>query len=107
MAGDGASVSRGSNPGHRGEQLSSRAAGGPVHEPGDQAHGESDRDPPVLSAEHRPEGHGGLRNMAIWDFKLSDEDMAEVAKLDIGHGEIVDHSDPKFVQMLHQVKVHE
>ena len=45
--------------------------------------------------------------MAIWDFKLSDEDMAEVAKLDIGHGEIVDHSDPKFVQMLHQVKVHE
>ena len=38
---------------------------------------------------------------------LSDEDMAEIAKLDIGHSEIVDHSDPKFVQMLHQMKIHE
>ena len=47
------------------------------------------------------------QNLAIWDFALSDEDMAEIAKLDIGHSEIVDHSDPKFVQMLHQVKVHE
>ena len=47
------------------------------------------------------------QNMAIWDFRLSDEDMAEIAKLDIGRSEIVDHSDPKFVQMLHQVKVHE
>ena len=47
------------------------------------------------------------QNIDIWDFKLSDEDMAEIAKLDIGRSEIVDHSDPKFVQMLHQVKVHE
>ena len=47
------------------------------------------------------------QNMAIWDFQLSNEDMAEIAKLDIGRSEIVDHSDPKFVQMLHQVKVHE
>ena len=31
--------------------------------------------------------------MNIWDFQLSDEDMAEIAKLDIGHSEIVDHSD--------------
>ena len=47
------------------------------------------------------------QNINIWDFQLSDEDMAEIAKLDIGRSEIVDHSDPKFVQMLHQVKVHE
>ena len=47
------------------------------------------------------------QNMNIWDFQLSDEDMAEIAKLDIGHSEIVDHSDPKFVQMLHQMKIHE
>ena len=47
------------------------------------------------------------QNIDIWDFQLSDEDMAEIAKLDIGRSEIVDHSDPKFVQMLHQVKVHE
>ena len=47
------------------------------------------------------------QNLAIWDFQLSDEDMAEIAGLDIGHSEIVDHSDPKFVQMLHQMKIHE
>ena len=46
-------------------------------------------------------------NLAIWDFQLSDGDMAEIAKLDIGHSEIVDHGDPRFVQMLHQMKVHE
>ena len=46
------------------------------------------------------------QNINIWDFTLSGEDMAEIAKLDIGRSEIVDHSDPKFVQMLHQVKVH-
>ena len=47
------------------------------------------------------------QNMAIWDFQLSNEDMAEIAGLDIGHSEIVDHSDPKFVQMLHSMKIHE
>ena len=47
------------------------------------------------------------QNINIWDFQLSDEDMAEIAKLDIGHSEIVDHSDPKFVQMLHQMKIHD
>ena len=47
------------------------------------------------------------QNIDIWDFTLSDGDMAEIAKLDIGRSEIVDHSDPKFVQMLHQLKVHE
>ena len=48
-----------------------------------------------------------MEQINIWDFTLSGEDMAEIAKLDIGRSEIVDHSDPKFVQMLHQVKVHE
>ena len=47
------------------------------------------------------------QNIDIWDFKLSGEDIAEIAKLDIGHSEIVDHSDPRFVQMLHQLKIHE
>ena len=47
------------------------------------------------------------QNMNIWDFQLSDEDMVEIAKLDIGHSEIVDHSDPAFVKMLHSLKVHE
>lgn len=47
------------------------------------------------------------QNMAIWDFQLSDADMAEIAALDIGHSEIVNHSDPKFVKMLHQMKIHD
>ena len=47
------------------------------------------------------------QNIDIWDFQLSEEDMAQIAKLDLGHSEIVDHSDPKFVQMLHQMKVHD
>ena len=47
------------------------------------------------------------QNMDIWDFKLSDEDMAEIAKLDLGHSEIVNHDDPGFVKMLHSMKVHD
>ena len=47
------------------------------------------------------------QNIAIWDFVLSDEDMAEIAKLDIGHSEIVDHSAPGFIKMLHTMKIHD
>lgn len=47
------------------------------------------------------------QNMNIWDFELSKEDMNEIAKLDIGHSEIVNHDDPNFVKMLHGLKVHE
>lgn len=47
------------------------------------------------------------QNFDVWDFTLSEEDMAEIAKLDLGHSEIVDHSDPGFVKMLHQMKVHD
>lgn len=46
------------------------------------------------------------QNMDIWDFALSDEDMAEIAKLDLGHSEIVDHFSPDFVKMLHGMKIH-
>ena len=47
------------------------------------------------------------QNMNIWDFKLSDEDMAEIAALDLGHSEIVNHDDPGFAKMLHSMKVHD
>lgn len=47
------------------------------------------------------------QNIDIWDFTLSDADMAEIAKLDIGHSEIVNHYDPNFVKMLHGMKIHE
>ena len=47
------------------------------------------------------------QNMNIWDFNLSDEDMAEIAKLDLGHSEIVNHADPGFIKMLHTMKIHD
>lgn len=47
-----------------------------------------------------------VQNMDIWDFALSDGDMAEIAKLDLGHSEIVNHYDPAFVKMLHGMKIH-
>ncbi len=41
------------------------------------------------------------QNIDIWDFSLTDEDMAAIAALDIGHSEIVNHFDPDFVRALH------
>lgn len=46
------------------------------------------------------------QNLAVWDFTLTGEDMAEIGALDIGHSEIVDHFDPAFVKMLHSMKIH-
>ncbi len=47
------------------------------------------------------------QNIDIWDFALSDDDMAEIAKLNIGHSEIVDHSDPAFIKMISGMKIHD
>lgn len=41
------------------------------------------------------------QNLDIWDFTLTDEEMATVASKDIGHSEIVDHSDPSFVKFIY------
>ena len=46
------------------------------------------------------------QNLDIWDFALADEDMAAIAKLDIGHSEIVDHDDPGYIKTLHKLKIH-
>ncbi len=45
------------------------------------------------------------QNFDIWDFTLSDEDMQTIAALDLGHSEIVDHSDPAFVKMINGFKI--
>lgn len=47
------------------------------------------------------------QNLDIWDFTLTDEDMKEIAGLDTGHSEIVNHYDPAFVKMLHEMKIHD
>lgn len=41
------------------------------------------------------------QNIDVFDFSLTDEEMREIAALDIGHSEIIDHTDPKLVQALH------
>ena len=40
------------------------------------------------------------QNIDIWDFKLTDEEMAKVAAKDLGHSEIVNHDDPAFVKFV-------
>ncbi|MBQ6212035.1 MAG: aldo/keto reductase [Ruminococcus sp.] len=45
------------------------------------------------------------QNFDIWDFTLSDEDMKKITELDLGHSEIVDHSDPAFVKMINGFKI--
>ena len=45
------------------------------------------------------------QNFDIWNFTLSDEDMQKIAALDLGHSEIVDHSDPAFVKMINGFKI--
>lgn len=47
------------------------------------------------------------QNIDIWDFELSKEDMEEIAGLDLGHSEIVNHDDPAFTRMLHSRKIHD
>lgn len=46
------------------------------------------------------------QNINIWDFTLSDEDMQKITELDLGKSEIVNHYDPKFIKMLHNMKIH-
>lgn len=45
------------------------------------------------------------QNIDVFDFSLTDEEMKEIAALDIGHSEIIDHTDPKLVQALHGRKL--
>ena len=46
-------------------------------------------------------------NFNIWDFALSDEDMAAIAKLDLGRSEIIDHSAAETAQFLTSWKIHD
>ncbi|MFC2315819.1 MAG: aldo/keto reductase [Selenomonas massiliensis] len=46
-------------------------------------------------------------NLDIWDFALNEAEMAEIAKLDLGHSEIVNHDDPAFVKWLHERRIYD
>lgn len=47
------------------------------------------------------------QNLDIWDFSLTQEEMAQVAAMDLCHSEIVDHSAPAFVEALNAMKIHD
>ena len=46
------------------------------------------------------------QNIDIWDFTLTDDEMARIAAKDLGHSEIVNHDDPAFVKMLCGMSIH-
>lgn len=45
-------------------------------------------------------------NLNIWDFVLSDKDMADIAKMDLGHSEIINHFSPETAKWLNGWKIH-
>lgn len=46
-------------------------------------------------------------NLNIWDFSLSEEDMAAIAALDMGKSQIIDHSAAETAKYLNSFKIHE
>lgn len=48
-----------------------------------------------------------IKKCGIPREELSQDDMDKISTLNIGHSEIVDHSNPEFVKMLHGMKIHE
>ncbi|WP_075572449.1 aldo/keto reductase [Megasphaera coli] len=46
-------------------------------------------------------------NIDIWDFSLTDAEMAEISGLDSGHSDIVDHHTAKTAKWLNEWRIHE
>lgn len=46
-------------------------------------------------------------NLAIWDFALTEEEMAAVTALDLGHSEIIDHGAAETAKWLNGWKIHD
>ena len=46
-------------------------------------------------------------NLNIWDFQLSEADMAAIAALDLGHSEIIDHFSAETAKYLNGWRIHE
>ena len=45
-------------------------------------------------------------NFNIWDFTLTNDEMAVISAKDLGHSEIVDHGSPTFVKFINDMKIH-
>lgn len=48
-----------------------------------------------------------IENMDVRDFELDSEDMSQIAALDTGRTEIIDHLNIDVVQFLNRHKIHE
>lgn len=46
-------------------------------------------------------------NLEIWDFRLSEEDIAAINSLDLGHSEIIGHSAAETAHFLNSWKIHD
>lgn len=46
-------------------------------------------------------------NINIWDFTLTDEDMEIISSMDLGHSEVIDHSQAETAKWLNGWKIHE
>ena len=44
-------------------------------------------------------------NIDVFDFALTDDDMARIAGLDTGKTQFFDHADPEWVSRLNSVRV--
>ena len=47
------------------------------------------------------------QNLDIWDFSLTEEEMAQIGAKDLGCSEIINHFDPQLVKFLNGMKIHD
>ena len=45
------------------------------------------------------------QNIDIWDFTMTEDEMAVISKKDLGHSEIIDHFNTDLVKFLNQRKL--
>lgn len=47
------------------------------------------------------------QNLDLWDFELTEDEMTQIAALDLGHSEIINHFDPNIVKFIITRNIHD